>query len=158
MLMTKKESLLANRRGVVENFTDQEKPIFSPEELIENRRRGISFSCIGKKLGIDNTKEEVVNVFKVMKECDNTLPNVEQLQSPIVKTFPTPLWILFESEINLIASECTPPPPYSAYFSHCCSGESVQQVRRTSIRNAVYVHGSKPGTKGRDDYDHIKCE
>jgi hypothetical protein len=59
-------------------------------------------------LGIDNTKEEVVNVFKVMKECDDTLPNIEQLESPIVKTFPSPLWILFDSEIDLIASECTP--------------------------------------------------
>ena len=77
-LMTRKGSLLANRRGIVSHFKDQEKPSFSAEELIENRRRGISFSSIGKKLGIDNTKEEVLRVFAVM-ECDETLPDISEV-------------------------------------------------------------------------------
>ena len=33
-LMMRKGSLLANRRGVVSHFNDQEKPSFSAEELI----------------------------------------------------------------------------------------------------------------------------
>ena len=123
MLMTNNESLVANRRGIVQHFADQEKPTFSPEELIENRRRGISYSCIGKKLGIDNTKEEVVNVFKVMKECDDSLPSVDQLESPIVKAFPTPLWILFDSEIDLLVSECTP---------------SIQHVIASAVQERVF--------------------
>ena len=43
-LMTKGESLLANHRGIVSNFNEQEKPSFSAQELIKNRGRGISFS------------------------------------------------------------------------------------------------------------------
>ena len=60
-LMEQNGCLVANRRGIVENFNEQEKPTFYPEELIANRKRGLSFSCIGKKLGIDNTKGEVLN-------------------------------------------------------------------------------------------------
>ena len=109
-LMTKGESLLANRRGIVSNFNEQEKPSFSAQELIENRRRGISFSSIGKKLGIDNTKEEVLSVFSVMKEIDGTLPDVGDIDRdcPMVKTYPTPFWYFFNSELDIIAKESIP--------------------------------------------------
>lgn len=96
-LMLKKQSLLANCRGIVNDFHSQEKPTFSPEELIKNRKRGISFSCIGKKLGIDNTKGEVLSVFSVMKDCDSTLADVEGVQCPILRNYPTPLWYLFDN-------------------------------------------------------------
>ena len=109
-LMSKGESLLANRRGIVSNFSDQEKPSFSAQELIENRRRGISFSSIGKKLGIDNTKEEVLSVFSIMKQMNNNLPDVADVdrECPMVKTYPTPLWFLFNSELDIIAKESIP--------------------------------------------------
>ena len=109
-LMMRKGSLLANRRGVVSHFNDQEKPSFSAEELIENRRRGISFSNIGKKLGIDNTKEEVLSVFAVMKECDETLPDISEVDKDcaMVKNYPTPLWFLFNSELDIIPKESIP--------------------------------------------------
>lgn len=109
-LMTKGESLLANRRGIVSNFSEQEKPSFSAQELIENRRRGISYSSIGKKLGIDNTKEEVLSVFSVMKEMDSTLPDVSDVDRdcPMVKSYPTPLWFFFNSELDIIARESIP--------------------------------------------------
>ena len=90
-LMEKKERILANRRGVVENFNEQEKPTFYPEELIANRKRGVSFSCIGKKLGINNTKGKVLSVFYVMKELDNTLADVQEVECPNVRSFPMPL-------------------------------------------------------------------
>lgn len=70
--MAKKHSLIANRRGIVKNFMEMEKSVFNTEELFENRRRGISYSSIGKKLGVDNTKE-VVKIFKAIQECDPSL-------------------------------------------------------------------------------------
>lgn len=47
-LLQSKELLLASRRGIVPNFTEQDKPTFSCEELYENRKKGLSFSSIGK--------------------------------------------------------------------------------------------------------------
>ena len=113
-LMVQKESLVVSRRGIVSHFNDVEKPSFSPEELFEYRRRGISFSCIGKKLGIDNTKEEVLNVFTIMKECDASLPDISQIdkECPMVKNFPTPLWFMFDSELEILAQESVPSTQY----------------------------------------------
>ena len=102
-LMSNKKKLVANRRGIVRSFMEVEKPSFSAEELFENRSRGISYSSIGKKLGIDNTKEEVVKVFKAMKDCDTSLPSLENVEKPICKSFPTPLWFLFNSELDIVA-------------------------------------------------------
>ena len=56
------------------------QPTFHPEELIAYCKCGVSFSCIGKKLGTDNTKGEVVSVFSVMKELENTLADVQELE------------------------------------------------------------------------------
>ena len=93
--MEDKRILLANRRGITNNFIEQEKPSFTPEELYENRKRGLSFSSIGKKLGIDNTKEE----YKVMQECDGSLPDIETMETHALKSYPTPLG--FCSILNL---------------------------------------------------------
>ena len=120
--MANKKPLTANRRGVVYNFGGNEKPYFTAEELVENRRRGISYSSIGKKLGIDNTKDEVLCVFKVMKECDDTLPDVREEEHPMVKSYPTPLWYMFNSELEIIAKECVP---------------NVQEVLATNIQERV---------------------
>lgn len=107
-LMANKEPLTANRRGIVPNFGENEKPCFTAEELVENRRRGISYSSIGKKLGIDNTKDEVLCVFEVMKKCDDTLPDVTQEDHPMVKSYPTPLWYMFNSELDIVAKASVP--------------------------------------------------
>ena len=106
--MSAKKQLHANRRGIVSNFSENEKPSFTAEELIENRRRGISYSSIGKKLGIDNTKDEVLCVYEVMKQCDATLPDVGSEEHPMVKTYPTPLWYMFNSELDIVAKESVP--------------------------------------------------
>lgn len=110
------------------HFNDVEKPSFSPEELFENRRRGISFSCIGKKLGIDNTKEEVLNVFSIMKECDASLPDISQIdkECPMVKNFPTPLWFMFDSELDILAQESIPA---AQYFLQCYVQERIASRR-----------------------------
>lgn len=86
-----KKQLTSNRRGLVANFGENEKPCFSAEELIENHRRGISYSSIGKKLDIDNTKDEVLSVYEVMNQCDSTLPDVRKEDHAMVKNYPTPL-------------------------------------------------------------------
>ena len=83
--MTAKKQLHANRKGVVSNFSENEKPSFTSEELIENGRRRISFSSIGKILGTDNTKDELLCVYEAMKQCDATLPDVSK-EHPMVKT------------------------------------------------------------------------
>ena len=121
-LMISKKPLSANRRGIVSNFGGNEKLYFTAEELVENRRRGISYSSIGKKLGIDNTKDEVLCVFEVMKECDDTLPDVREEEHPMVKSYPTPLWYMFNSELEILAKECVP---------------NVQEILATHIQERV---------------------
>ena len=142
-LMEQKELLLASRRGITKNFTEQEKPTFTPEELYSNRKRGISFSSLGKKLGIDNTKEEVVNVFKVMQECDRSLPDVEKIDTPILKSYPTSLWFLFDSELDAIAADAL---PHSSYFStsglyrrlsSCLGDRGVELVSSYLVVNSI---------------------
>ena len=41
-------------------------------------------------------------MFTVMKECDNTLPNMKKVQSPALRSYPTPLWYLFDSELDIL--------------------------------------------------------
>ena len=50
---------------------------------------------------------EVLSVFSVMTELDNTLADVQEVDCPKIRSFPTPLWYLFESEVD-IAKECVP--------------------------------------------------
>lgn len=38
----------------------------------------MSYAGIGKKLGFDPSKEEVLNVFRVVKEADSDAPNIEE--------------------------------------------------------------------------------
>ena len=79
-LMEQNECLHAYRQGVVGSFIEQEKPTFYPEELIANRKRRLSYSC--EKLGIDHTKGEVLSVSIMMKEFDDTLANVQDVECP----------------------------------------------------------------------------
>ena len=106
--LNKKEILRCNRRGIVSLSSSSEKPTISVEELLENRRRGMSYAGIGKKLGIDPSKEEVLNVFRAVKEADSDIPNIEEENVTILRHYPTPLWFLWNSETDIIAQESVP--------------------------------------------------
>ena len=54
--------LHVNRRGIVPPHADSEKPTFTASELIEQRHLGLSFKQIGRKLGIDPHKGDVLQV------------------------------------------------------------------------------------------------
>ena len=101
--MLSNEPLKANRSGVVALTSTSEKPVISAEELIENRRRGMSYASIGKKLGIDPSKEEVLSVYKILKEVGDDLANVESEDITVPKQYPTLLWFMWNSELDVIA-------------------------------------------------------
>ena len=102
-----KSVLHCNRRGVVPMSSGIEKPTIGVEELLSNRRRGLSYASIGRKLGIDPSKEEVLHVFKVLKDDAGT-PDIEGVPVAAVKQYPTPLWYLWNSELNIIADHAIP--------------------------------------------------
>ena len=103
-----KEILRCNRRGIVSLSSSGEKPSISIEELLENMRRGMSYASIGRKLDIDPSEGEVVNVFRAFKEAVSDTPNIEKASITISKHYPTPLWFLWNSETKIIAQECVP--------------------------------------------------
>ena len=64
-----KQILHCNHRGIVALSCGREKPSLSVEELLENRRRGVSYASLGRSyIGIDPSKDEVLNVFRVIRE------------------------------------------------------------------------------------------
>ena len=99
----------ANRRGIVPLASQAEKPTFTYSELLKNRRMGLSYKQIGKKLGIDPSKEEVLTVYGVLHEgLEGDLPSVESIKAPTRIQVPTPLWFLFDSELDLVANHAFP--------------------------------------------------
>lgn len=40
-----------------------------------------------------------------MQECDGSLPDIETMETHALKSYPTPLWFLFDSELDLIAKD-----------------------------------------------------
>ena len=66
------------------------------------KKLGLSYKQIGKKLGIDSHKEDVLQVFEAVG-CD-----VQSITCPARVAPPTPLWYLFESECELIQSHILP--------------------------------------------------
>ena len=102
--------LRANRRGVIFN-SDGERPSFAIDELYRNRRIGLSYKQIGKKLGIDPDRENVIHVYKALREeAEEELPSIEDIDAPSKVTPPTPLWYLFDSELEAIAQTALPNP------------------------------------------------
>ena len=63
---------------------------------------GLSYKQIGKKLGIDSHKEDVIQVFEAVG-C-----NILGIKAPAKVSPPTPLWYLFESERELIKHHILP--------------------------------------------------
>ena len=47
----------------------------------------------------------MLNVFTVMKECDGTLPDMQEVQTPSLRNY---LTLLFDSESDIIARESVP--------------------------------------------------
>ena len=60
--------LRANRRGVILT-SDGERPSFTIDKLSRNRRMGLSYKQIGKKLGIDPDRYIEQYVMKLKKSC-----------------------------------------------------------------------------------------
>lgn len=102
------EPLKANRRGIVVLSSTSEKPVISAEELLENCRGGMSYASISKKLGIDPSKEEVLSVFKILKEVGDDFLDVESEDIIVPKQYPTPLWFMWNSELDVIAQASVP--------------------------------------------------
>ena len=102
------EPLKANRRDIVALTSTSEKPVISAEELLENCRGGMSYASTSKKLGIDPSKEEVLSVFKILKEVGDDFPDVESEDIIVPKQYPTPLWFMWNSELDVIAQASVP--------------------------------------------------
>ena len=85
--------LRANRRGLVPLTSQAEKPTFTYAELLKNRRMGLSYKQIGKKLGIDPSKEEVMTVCSTL--YDGLQGGVESIKAPTQIQPRTLLWFLF---------------------------------------------------------------
>ena len=52
----------------------QARSLLSVQNNSENCRRGMSYASIGKKLGTDPSKEELLSVYKILKEVGDDLP------------------------------------------------------------------------------------
>lgn len=65
---------------------------------------GLSYKQIGKKLGIDSHKEEVIQVYKSLGI------DIETVHAQAKVAPPTALWYLFDSEREVIKSEILPSP------------------------------------------------
>jgi len=140
--LANKDMLRCNRRGIVSLSSGSEKPSMSVEELLENRRRGMSYASIGRKLGIDPSKDEVLNVYRAIKEVDSDTPDIEKEDVTVLKHYPTPLWFLWRSEADIIAKECIPN-----LDSILCMGISSRIVTRlgedASTKLAAFVEVSE---------------
>ena len=101
--------LRANRRGVIFN-SEGERPSFAIDELFRYRRMGLSYKQIGKKLGIDPDRENVIRVYKALCEEAEELPSIEDIDAPSKVTPPTPLWYMFDSKLEAIAQTALPNP------------------------------------------------
>ena len=115
--MLSSEPLKANRRGVIPLMSTSEKPVISAEEFIENRRRGMSYASIGKKLGIDPSKEKVLSVYKILKEVDDDFLDVGSEDITVPKQYPAPLWFLWSSELDVLAKASVPDVKLWHFFS-----------------------------------------
>jgi len=102
--LKEKSPLYANRRGIVPLNAEKDKPIITSDELYKNRRLGLSFKSIGKKLGIECSRDEVVRVFDIIRDnSPGNVPDIQALRVPVKRNLPTPLCFCFNSELDLIA-------------------------------------------------------
>ena len=90
----KHKSLHANRKGgrVVPLNSDSDKPGVTPTELIQLGRLGLSYKQIGKKLGVDPHKEEVLQVYHSIEQATGV--DVEDVKGPSKVSPNNPLWYI----------------------------------------------------------------
>ena len=100
--------LRCSHHGVVSLASESDKLSISVEELLENRRRGMSYASIGQKLGIDPSKDEVLNVYHAIREVAPETADIEAESVTVLKHYPTLLWYLWKSECDIIAKESIP--------------------------------------------------
>ncbi len=74
------------------------------------KQLGLSYKKIGKKIGIDPIKEEVLAVYGCFCEHDPSLNPIESIKAAAKVHSPSPLWFLFDSELNVIANTAIPDP------------------------------------------------
>ena len=154
-----KELLRTNRRGLVPLNDDQDKPTFALDELHRNRKRGLSYKAIAKKIGIDTSKEDVLAISRVL-ESGGSLPSIESISTPYRRSLPSPLWFLWDSELEIIKKSALPSTsvvmsqnPHVRILKHL--GEDagwllhtyclVQNVVHSELRNSFeYASGVSP--------------
>lgn len=100
--MKTKQELHANRRGIVPLHSPSDKPAITTSELIRMRKLGTSYKQIGRKVGIDCHREDVIQVYTALG-C-----KIESVKAPSKVSPPTPLWYLFDSEKELIKDHILP--------------------------------------------------
>ena len=66
-----------------------------------------------------------------MRECDPSLSNVEELQAPIIKKYPSNLWYLIESEVDIIAMESIPSS--GSLLSSCLQQRVCERLGKCSV-------------------------
>ena len=96
-----KSTLYANRRGIIP-LRCNTKPTIERSKLIKQRRLGLSYKQIGRKLGIDPHKDDVIQVYTALRI------DIQQVKGPSKITPPTPLWYLFDSEREVIKDSLLP--------------------------------------------------
>ena len=82
--------LRANRCGIVPLQSDSEKPSYTIFKMYKMRKMGLSFKMIGKKMGIDPSREEVVSLYDVFQDNQDGLVNIESVTAPSKIAPPTP--------------------------------------------------------------------
>ncbi len=118
--------LRANRKGLVPQDCASEKPMFTVAELYKIKRLGLLYK-IGKKIGIDPTKEEVLAVYDCFCKHDPNLNPIESIKAAAKVHPPSPLWFLFDSELDVIANTAIPDPMQSRR-KQIESGEAISSV------------------------------
>ena len=82
--------------------------MFTYSELLKNRKLGLSSYRLGKKLGIDPSKDKVRTLYKVLHENLEDLPVVESLTSLNCVSPCILLRYMFDSELDQVANCALP--------------------------------------------------
>jgi len=62
----------------------------------------MSYASIDRKLGIDPSKDEVLNVYHAIREVAPETADIEAERVTVLKHYPVPLWYLWKSECDIM--------------------------------------------------------
>ena len=79
--------LRVNRRGLVKLSEEAQNPIFTADKLYHHHQLGLSCQVIAKKIGVDTSKEEVINVGHIQKSECGMVPDIKAIKFPISASF-----------------------------------------------------------------------